>query len=405
MKNWFLFGFLFFIMTSSYPQADSLSIAGRIAVAEYSKSDLISKGRRLLLQEFKAGNKKEVADIMHYLATEVDDDYHISLWNSERYLLFYWMGDYTEILLNIQVAAEDSVKYDPSLVYPFDHVLGQTIQTEIRTIYYDSIIEDYKSLHFSEDTNDFLFMLLNRLLKDYDYSFISQDKLNQLSDEFQKKYPYSPLNKAVQKFISYKLAAGDFGYGMSIGGGYHFSSGNITDYITQKSGFDIDFSFYYKKLHLSLLLIQSQGEVKQDIKIANTERIWGKGEKISVMKIAPIIGFNLLENNYFNLIPIAGISFNSATPSEQAVKDNPNLKDVQIKTSAMPVIGLNIDFKFSNIKNRSPYFYGPGGYFALGFRAAYWPNAITTQGENMRGQLFFIGLSLKMNFFQLKRVY
>jgi hypothetical protein len=71
MKWALSFVLLFSIAISSYSQADSLSIADRIAATDYSKSDIISKSRRLLLQEFDAGNKTTVSEIMQYLATEI----------------------------------------------------------------------------------------------------------------------------------------------------------------------------------------------------------------------------------------------------------------------------------------------------------------------------------------------
>jgi hypothetical protein len=126
-------------------------------------------------------------------------------------------------------------------------------------------------------------MFLNALL-----GSASTDELNDLSDKFVQDYPYSPLTIAVQKFISYKFDYGDTGFGMTIGGGYNFNSGRITDY------------------------------------------------------------------------------------------------RIRIKSKV--------------------YDFDPG-FLTVGLRTAYYPNVITNQGGNMKGELFFVGLTLKVCMFNVKRVY
>jgi hypothetical protein len=240
-------------------------------------------------------------------------------------------------------------------------------------------------------------MFLNALL-----GSASTDKLNGLSDKFMKDYPDSPLTTAVQKFISYKLDYGDYGFALSIGGGYNFNSGRVTDYINQNGGMTVDFSFYLKKWYIGLYMMPSFGKIKKDIEIKKNGKIWEAGNDISILKIAPVIGYNILKYKRFNVTPFAGISFNSASPSEDEKKDDPYLKDVKLGVSVTPVVGMDVDYRIK-IKS-SNYAYDPG-FLTVGLRTAYYPNVITNQGGNMKGELFFVGLTLKVYMFDVKKVY
>ncbi|MDR0542645.1 MAG: hypothetical protein LBH19_10630 [Dysgonamonadaceae bacterium] len=407
-KNLTLMGLLIslsvYSQTDTVTVADTVGIADRIAAMDYSKSDIISKSRRLLIRDFNEGNKKEVARTLHYLASQIDDEYHLSLWNYERYLLMYWLGDYSDILLSIQLAAEDTAMHQPPSVYPSDHILGTTLVDGIKNLHYDEIVADYESMHFSQDSNDFLNLFLNYLL-----DRISLDERNRRTDAFTDNYPDSPLLPASRKFISYKFTTGDYGFGMNIGGGYHFASGAITDRLSQRGGLNMDMNFYYKKFTLGLSVNSSFGTVLQDITLKQNGKIRSAGERIEVNKVSIYLGMKVWEYKRWTLTPFAGVSFNSADHSSGEIRDNPELKDIHFGTSITPVAGFDLDFRLNEIKPVSSS-YGYGGYWeplvwAIGIKTAYYPNVITTQGQELKGSSLFVGLSFKMNFFSVKRVY
>ena len=401
MKRFSLFIILGLISHWLYSQTDTVSVADRIAAMDYSKSDIISKSRRLLIQDFNDGNREGVAQILRYLATQVDDEYHLSLWNSERYLLMYWTGDYSDILLNVEYAAADTTQHNRPVVYPSDPILGKTLLLGIKELYYDEIVADYKSMHFSPDANDFLNLFLDYLL-----DIITIDERNRLTDNFVKNYPYSPWVQASKKFISYKFTIGDYGLGMNFGGGYHFPSGSITDWISQSRGASIGFNFYYKKFSFGLSVISSSGKVLQDITLKQNGKIWSAGEKIEVDKFSIDLGMKVWEYKRLTFSPFAGIAFVSGNFGQT----DPELKDIKLGTSITPVVGGDLDFRLNKVKStpptNKPYYYGYGAdIWIIGIKTAYYPNLIRTQGPELRGQTWFMGLSFKMNVFSIKRVY
>lgn len=390
-------------------QEDSSSVANRISEMELSKSDLISKGRRLLLSDLEKGNVEGAKDIVDYLTMKVEDEDHLAFWATERLMLYYWIGDYAQVLnWALYLSSKKAEKQETPLFVPSDDMIGRKTAVLIKNEY-DLIRDDFKSLKFSTDTEDFLSLFLDRLIVIYDSKYISIDKINENSDSFVKTYPDSPLSKVVKETVSYKFRPDDWQFGCSFGGGVHFDSGNITDHIDFSQGtFVMTLDAYYKRLYFGLGITAFGGKAKEDIRIKNKDQVWPEGEHIPVTMVYPVIGFKAFEHKRFRLTPFAGVSFNSMQPSENAVNDNPDLKGLSFGTSMTPLVGFDIDFSLTDltkIKPRVDSDYNPNCCFLIGLKGMYMPGIITNQGSNLTGNAFVLGLSIKVLFFQLKRVY
>jgi hypothetical protein len=379
---------------------DTTAVADRIAATEYSKSDLISKSRRLLIQDFNDGNRPAVAQTLRYLAEQIDDEYHTSLRNDERYLLMYWVGDYTNILLHITLAAEDTLRRPRPLVYPSDYTLAVLLTQGIRDSYYDAIVADYESMHFSSDTNDFLHLFLDYLLQT-----ASVDERNRRTDAFAEQYPDSPLLPATRKFISYKWIPGAYQFDVAFGGGAHFASGPITDWMSQSAGISMDLHFYYKRFRLGMSVIASFGTVKKDIALPDNT-VWQAGQRVEVDKVAIHAGFRAFDYKCWEVTPFAGLSFNQASHPYDAQRDSPEIKKLKLETSLSPVVGADINIKFYQADSyASAFFSHPAMQLSAGIKAAFYPRLITTQGHDMLGQTVYLGLYLRMSLVSLKRMY
>jgi hypothetical protein len=396
------------IAFSGYSQMDTLSVMERIERADFSKSDIISRSRRLLINDFKDGNKMEVERTLRYLQMEIDDEYTHSLWDSERLLLDFWLGNYSNLILVFSIAKPQKSSQDPDVVYPKDEVLYKTLVAILKERDYEEIINDYKSMHFTADANDFLYLLWNRLLDK-----LPIDEINDLSDLFIQSYPNSPLIPAVKKTISYKMVPSDFSFEWDFGGGGHFASGAITDWLTQGAGIFMDINFNYRQCRFGLAIVSSFGTVKRDIPLPNRYE-WPASKFIEVDKFSLSLGYRVLQGKKIILTPYGGISFNSASfNTNYNDYDYDYWKNVRLATSISPVVGCDLDFTLASIKSGYyPYFYYYPYYnpnmrmdMLLGLKAAFYPNLITTQGDALKGNTFFIGLSLKCKFYTVQRAY
>ncbi|MDR1682736.1 MAG: hypothetical protein LBS25_05045, partial [Candidatus Symbiothrix sp.] len=204
---------------AGYAQSDSLSVQERIANKAPSKSTLIVDTRNFLIDDFLDGNKQSVAEIMQYQSQEIDDEHHQSLRLYERLLLEYWLGNYSNIILTMEIMSRAKSEEEPAFTrfYIPQDMLGYVLQSEIKKRYYEAIIQDYESLHFTPDINEFLYLLLNNLLRNQ-----SQDELNLSADKFIKNYPSSLLVEPVKQYISYKIRPGKSGFEMGVAFGYAF---------------------------------------------------------------------------------------------------------------------------------------------------------------------------------------
>ncbi len=391
---------------AAYSQTDSISVIDKITATDASKSELISKGRRLILKDLEAGNIEEALETFKYLSSEIEDSDHLAFWPRERLLLYFWTGDYVE-LLNLGLYANLDSKdnsFQPSFM-PSDDLIARKLDIRVREEY-EEIVDDFESMSFSPDSNEFLLLLLNRLLlKDKD-NYMSLDEINKRSDQFLRKYPESPLSKIIKENVAYKLQIGDWGIGLTLGGGFNFVSGNITDLVDfNAGGVNIALDAYYKKLYFGFDITAAFGDLKNDLPIKNKDKIWPQDIQLPITLAVPRIGYKIIDYQRFWLTPFAGVSFNSASPNQDDLDDYPELKKINLGISVSPMVGLNADIALNNPKKISPYSAFPGSIYSLGLKMMYTPSVITNQGAKMKGQIFFIGLTFKMYIFQVKQGY
>ena len=86
--------------TSLFGQNDSL----KNEILDYSntKTELISKGRTLLLDKFLEGDYSKVKEIKNYLINDVENDDYLVLYPAEYWMILYWTQEYKELLNSIQ---------------------------------------------------------------------------------------------------------------------------------------------------------------------------------------------------------------------------------------------------------------------------------------------------------------
>jgi len=401
MKKPYLSFCLFCVVFTGFAQVDSLSVSERLSTIGPPKHEIISKSRQLLLQDFKAGNKDEVNRTLRYLATEIDDEYHTSLWPPEQLLFAYWLGHYSDIILSGQMRP-NAVRYERGGVHPSDYVLFIALRNTIKENDYEAIISDFKSMHFTPDVNEYLTLLLSSLLE-----MESDDKINEKADRFINDYPDSPLLDATKKYISTKMKRSDWAFDMQMGGGYHWASGTITDRLTQAGGIVMGLNLMYKKMIFGLSIIPSFGRTKQDIPLPNGYE-YPQNLGIDITKFTLTLGYTVWNHKRFSLSPFAGVSFNSfGNLSDEEKKDYPEWENFKIETSKSPVFGFDFDCVIATMKIPN-YYYDVSNMessCSLGLKVAYYPNLIANFRPNLHGQTLFIGLSLKASYYNLKKAY
>ena len=398
---------LFFILLSlpGFSQTDTSigSIADRIADYKLSKSELISKGRRMLLDEFRKDNMDTVAEIVYYFEKEINDNNHVGLWPAEQILLYYWIEEYDEIInfANYQLESTPTF-HNRDIIYPPDNAIyHELIAASIDDFNYlkEGILEQ----EFSEDAENFLILMLKRILATEAPRFISMEQVNREADNFIENYPYSPLNEIVKEYISFKWEMGDWVLGFYIGGGYTLPSGNMLEYISSKGALCASFDLYYKRSAFMLSMQSGFGSVQQDIPV-NNYGYWEKGESSNLTSVGLSLGYSVFDNTRFRITPLAGISFGFASPSETDLDSD--LQNFIIGTSIAPIFNLNVTYRFINPNKLSPdnnIYYPAYGSFGINARVSYVPGILRQEGGQYAGDIWYLTIGLNMDMFSLKR--
>ncbi len=394
---------LVLISISCFSQTDtsSISIADRIAEYKPSKSELISKGRRMLLDEFRTGNMDRVAEIVHYFEREINDKSHVGLWPSEQILLYYWIEEYSNIIDFSNYNPEENNNYNRKIIYPSDNSVFNEIADK-STEDFDFLMERILQQDFSQDAEDFLVLMLKRLLVDDNSKSFSMEQVNKEADKFILDYPNSPMNEVVKKHISYKWTIGDWSYGMYFGGGYTIPSGNMLDYVSSKGALCVSFDIFYKKSALLFNVQSGFGETQQDIPV-KSYGYWEKNMSSDLTSVGIGLGFSAFDNIKFRITPFAGVSFGYIYPSGTDLDEE--LEKFSIGTSVSPMFGLNLTYRFINPNKLSPpNHYSPfQGSFGLNAKITYVPNILRQEGHQYAGNIWYLTIGVNMEFFNLKK--
>lgn len=400
----------FFALTTIQPvfcmaQQDSSSIAGQIRDYELSKYDMISKGRRMLLDKFEEGNIEEVRDIIRYFDREINDKNHIALWPAERILLYYWTEDYDKIIdFSAYIHSEDQSR-ERAAVYPPKDMLYTSLQSASHESF-DQLVGGAEKYHFSDDANDYLHLLLESLLYDSSERYVSMNKINEDADRFIENYPDSPLLEIVKEHISYKLTRSDFMFGMYLGGGYSLCSGAYTHTFRPRGALAFSVDLYWRRYALFLSGDVGFGKLRQDVLVGGGDR-WEKGSSGEFSVLGLSLGYSVLETKNFRLTPFSGAAFSSINPTQK--EDMPSyLEDFDIGTSCSGMVGFNVRYLFFNTlwnrRHRNTFGMSEGA-MGVNARVAYVPSALRSEGHTYGGNIVFLTIGISIDWFGLKRTY
>ena len=170
-----------------FSQVDS--IKSQIMQYEDSKSTIISKGRKLLLDKFIDGDLTKVREIKNYLVKTEDDNY-IALYPEEYWFVLYWTKDYLELAENIQNF--DSAKVDS--YYTKIRPLNDMLYIKLNEKSFENESQIKKQIQESDldsETKQILILNFDYLLIENRKDPYTQDNINNQADKFLKTYPSS----------------------------------------------------------------------------------------------------------------------------------------------------------------------------------------------------------------------
>ena len=349
--------FIFFLCLAPLIGQTNDTIRQEILGQSPSKLEILSKGRRLLLENLQKGDLFKVMEIKDVLISEADNNVNEVFFPGEYTLILYRTEEYSDLLAYI--------KSDAGNVEDFrsERMLDMLASTD--QLYknislksaesYEVIIHFLDESELAEVEKDFLELHLYWMLFGPNSAKETEAlaDLNDRADVFLEKYPNSEFEQYVRNNIRFKLGLNDWGIGYEVGMGYIGTQGEMANQF--KDGFLLRTAIEgtYKKTVLSLNI--NIGGTSTKVDFPYRETYWPRESAAVMMDIDPSLGYRLLEVKKFSFTPFIGFGAINLSPGAQEINEDTSLAKLNY-TAQNYLAGMNFTFDLGN-KNM-PYYNG-----------------------------------------------
>lgn len=360
------------------------SIKSQILQHEDSKSTIISKGRRLLLDKLIEGDLNKVREIKDYLVKTEDDDY-FAFYPSEYWLILYWTKDYNELKDDLQKYNDKRINSLKKRIHPSSDLLYDKLK-EKSILNEPQIKKQIQNAQLDAETREFLTLTLDQLLIENGNNRFAQDTINDRADQFLKAYDSGKYEEFTKKYIRYKLVPKNWGMVFEFFSGYSIYNGNLGKTYTNNVPVGVAFDVCYKKLELYLRDYIGFNKTKKDF--SYSLGTWEKGSRTMVFLPEISLGYVICNNNRIKLSPFAGIGSMDISPPTNDTEKMPELKEVSLVFTTTYVGGVNLDIKFG--PKHTPAFRPKTSYTFMRIRYGYCMPQFANKYEGMTGNMHYI---------------
>ncbi len=307
-----------------------------------SKSQLIVNGRKLLLDNFMAGDIAKVREVKDYLLEELEDKDYLVLYPGEEWLLNYWTGEYYALLSSLlEFNEEKYAEYSRKILPLQDQLFLKLSERSLDNI--EKLEADITGSTLEQEQKDFLVLHLNYMVSGAPLNVISQDDINKMADLYLENHPKGDLHDYVKNNIRFKLKASDWGFGFEFFTGFGMFTGSLSDQYNNHGNLGVAFDLEYKKFTLFLRNYIGFSKTLKDREFQ--QGIWEEGSSVMVYLPEASIGYTVLENNKLKLSPFAGIGGAAVSAIDADIEERPELDDLQVGFSTSYTLGLNLNMK------------------------------------------------------------
>jgi hypothetical protein len=342
MKKIIILSVLFLIFQSGFAQSDALLQEIEQADVD-STAILITKARLLLVNKFLKDDISKTAEIENYISKKLSNAAYIGLYPQEQWLVKYWTKDYINLIKNVKESDSSNILLS-SKTQPKSDNLNQVLQ-EKSFLHKQEIITAIQNTALSDHDKDFLSMHFKFCLFSLENAEITQDTLNELADNFIKKYPNSELISYIRQNIRYEMKDLNWGYGGEYFSGYGFFSGQLNSHFTDFFiwGFGLEGSF--KKVILNFRGNIGYSFTRYDYTKSNTST-WTQNSGVLVYAPELCLGYVVHEQKHTKLTPFIGVSAVDITPTTLDALENEDVYKYELAYTPAYMVGVNADFKF-----------------------------------------------------------
>lgn len=328
-------------------KAQTDNIQNQILNYKDTTSEIINKGRKLLLEEYLRNNTEKVKEIKDYLIERVQNENYLTLYPIEYWLILFSTKEYDKIQNSIEYFDSLIYKFYPGQIKPQQDLLLLKLREKSRN---DRLIliSQIQDSNLEVEAKEYLKLHLDFCLENNDNYEINQQTLNDQSDRFIENYPNSEYEDFIRKYIRYKFVTSNWGYGFEFFSGYGLGTGDISKYYSNNIPFGIAFDIYYKNFALYLRDYIGFSNTKEDINYSNG--IWEKNSQARIYVPEASVGYLAFQNNFLQLSPFLGIGATGISATENDKEEEPDLEEVDIDFTTTYILGVSFDIKLKKSK-------------------------------------------------------
>ncbi len=346
MKKVFVFLIIMVCLPGlSYSQDNG--IKSEILSMEDSKQDLITKGRRLLLERLLSNDLNKVGEIKNYLQNEVANHEFLAFYPFEKSLLDYYTSDFDGIKHITRILDQEETEAYRSTIKPTEDQLGRKLLEKSRTER-NVLLELIKTAsNLSPMDKDFLSLNLLYLLEGPNYREITQEELNYLSDKFLANYPASTHEPYVREYIRLVMEPSKWGIAVEFFSGY----GRYTDQLEEefKNSIPIGIAFDVTYQNWVLFMRNYIGITRNKNDISYGTGVWPRMSQARMFLPELSLGYHVLKSEHFILTPFAGMGWTDLGPTIFDMENNPDLRNATLTFTQTPTVGVNLDLIMGRI--------------------------------------------------------
>ncbi|MEO5978238.1 MAG: hypothetical protein ABIS36_22970 [Chryseolinea sp.] len=390
---------LMFIGSLAYAQNDS--IRAEILRFEGTKAELIQRGRGVLMEKIERGEKSNVEAIFKYLLGE-EDHYHVAFHPIEKYLLYYYLNDFSSILNQATLrSSEVSRERFYAQMRPASDLLAYKLVDIVR-FDRNEIIQSIKNSNLSSSDKSFLKLNLNYLSADFGVDHAVQDSLNVAANQYLTAHPGNEFEKYIRTDIRYEFKPSKWGVGVEFFTGYSLFTDNLSKRFYNTVAVGVAFDICYKNWTLFVRDYIGSSRIKDSIAFSNVT--WQRHSKATLYLPEISVGYVTYENKFVIVTPFLGMSWASFSPTDNDKDKIPEYKNIGLSFTKTYTLGTNVDFKLGrSMTNKLKG--SESTYWFVRVRYAYNIGNFENQYTGFNGNIHSLTIGVGGFSRQVKRVY
>lgn len=331
------------ILLSGIAIAQEDNLLDEILEIKETRTDVIKKGRQLIINNLEVGNFDKVQELVTYLNKEAGNSY-MAFTEFEMWMLLYVTGNYSDLPEKFLASHKRENSFDAKMEPPKDNLAKILVNEAYNTK--NIIIGNLYESELSDIDKDFLQLVFNSFYTDEQNINYQQEDLNADADRFLSSYPDSKYESFVRNEIRYVFKTSDWAFGFELFTGNARLSGGLQQNFKNSAMLGVGFDVGYRNWMSYWRINMGFSNVKADsIKVDNIP--WFSGNRADLLVPELSLGYKVLNNEKCEVVPFVGIGGTSFTPSEAAINKDPVLADLSLGPKINYLLGVNVDIKFA----------------------------------------------------------